>query len=504
MPLRIPIVSKFDDRGVRDARTGLDRLGSFAKGAGALLAGAFAGMAIGAGAFAVQSVKAADEAWKIGKGLENAIKNAGIFGTTEADIKKATTALQDHAKKLGELIGVDDEVITSMERTWMAVPELAALGIPGIENLAKVTADVAAGTGKDIESIGGAFIKIAGDEETAMSKLSRMGIVFTDDQKAAYQAFLDANDQIGAQAYLVDQLGTTYSGAAEAMASPLDRISTMWGNFQETVGTALMPALEKLVPILSDAIATMVADPEFQKFLEDMTQAFIDMIPQLQDMLPSFLEFVQKVLPLMVDLLPQTLDLLNALAPILEVIVPLIGTLLEYWSTLINPFDTLNGIIKIFNDYISQGVEPVRAFKDLIKDLPEPFKQVMTWAINAGVEIRNLVNDIRDFLGLPPLRVATQGGAVSARDYVGGGLKLAAGGIVMPRPGGTMATIGEGGQAEAVIPLDRLGTMMGGGGGSTYVVNVNGGLNTSAEIGRAVVDAIKKFERTSGPVFASA
>jgi hypothetical protein len=86
-----------------------------------------------------------------------------------------------------------------------------------------------------------------------------------------------------------------------------------------------------------------------------------------------------------------------------------------------------------------------------------------------------------------------------------GGFKLAAGGIVMPRPGGTLATIGEAGQAEAVIPLDRLGSMMNGnGGGATYVVNVNGGLNTGAEIGRAVVDAIKKFERASGPVFAGA
>jgi hypothetical protein len=86
-----------------------------------------------------------------------------------------------------------------------------------------------------------------------------------------------------------------------------------------------------------------------------------------------------------------------------------------------------------------------------------------------------------------------------------GGVKLAAGGVVMPRPGGTLATIGEAGMAEAVIPLDRLDRMMGNrGGGATYVVNVNGGLSTSADVGRAVVDAIKKFERASGPVFAGA
>ncbi len=45
------------------------------------------------------------------------------------------------------------------------------------------------------------------------------------------------------------------------------------------------------------------------------------------------------------------------------------------------------------------------------------------------------------------------------------GIQLAEGGIVMPRPGGVQATIGEAGQAEAVIPLDddRAQGMLGGG-----------------------------------------
>ena len=501
----LPVVSKFDDRGIRDAKTGLDRLGGFAKGAGLVLAGAFAGLAAGAGAFAASSVRAADESFRIGKGLENAIKNAGIFGSTDTEIGKATKALQDHSTALQQLTGIDDEVLDGMKRTFLAVPDLAALGTDGLNRLAEVAADVAAGTGRDIEGIGNAFIKIAGDEESALSKLSRMGIVFTDEQKNTYQALLDSNDQVGAQAYLIDQLASTYDGAAESMASPLGRIQGLFENLQETVGTALMPALEELVPILATAIAEMVADPEFQAFLEGLTDAFIDMIPQLEEMLPSFLELVQTVLPLMVQQLPKTLKLLELMIPLFEALAWVIRTLSDYWGGLLSVFDIINGEFKIFNDTLSQGIDPARAFRDLIKDLPTPFQEVMKFAYNAGVEIRNLINTIRDFLGLPALSVNTHSGAVSVQDYVSGGLKLAAGGIVLPRPGGTMATIGEGGSAEAVIPLDRLDRMMnGGGGGATYVVNVNGGLSTSADIGRAVVDAIKRFERSSGPVFASA
>jgi CRISPR/Cas system CSM-associated protein Csm2 small subunit len=67
--------------------------------------------------------------------------------------------------------------------------------------------------------------------------------------------------------------------------------------------------------------------------------------------------------------------------------------------------------------------------------------------------------------------------------------KLAEGGIVT-KP--TLALIGEAGP-EAVVPLSRMAT----GGGVT--VNVNGGLATSAEIGQAVVNAIRAYNRSAGP-----
>ena len=52
--------------------------------------------------------------------------------------------------------------------------------------------------------------------------------------------------------------------------------------------------------------------------------------------------------------------------------------------------------------------------------------------------------------------------------------KMAEGGIVKPTPGGTLATIGEAGEAEAVIPLSRMGEMglqQGGGESSQAVVS---------------------------------
>jgi hypothetical protein len=75
--------------------------------------------------------------------------------------------------------------------------------------------------------------------------------------------------------------------------------------------------------------------------------------------------------------------------------------------------------------------------------------------------------------------------------------RLAEGGIVMPRPGGVLANIAEAGQAEAVIPLDRLGKF-GQGNQTTYNITVNGGISSGPDIGRSVVNAIRDFERQSG------
>lgn len=56
------------------------------------------------------------------------------------------------------------------------------------------------------------------------------------------------------------------------------------------------------------------------------------------------------------------------------------------------------------------------------------------------------------------------------------GVQLAEGGVVLPRSGGTLATIAEAGKAEAVIPLDDPQAMAMLGGGGQTVVNINAGL----------------------------
>jgi hypothetical protein len=66
---------------------------------------------------------------------------------------------------------------------------------------------------------------------------------------------------------------------------------------------------------------------------------------------------------------------------------------------------------------------------------------------------------------------------------------MAGGGILMPRPGGTLATLGEAGQPEAVIPLGRGG---GAGLGPSIVINVAGSVITENEVMDTVNDKLMR------------
>jgi hypothetical protein len=94
--------------------------------------------------------------------------------------------------------------------------------------------------------------------------------------------------------------------------------------------------------------------------------------------------------------------------------------------------------------------------------------------------------------GLPDLAKLIPSGTEAPRPAAGrmGVPRMAEGGIVT---GPTLALIGEAGP-EAVVPLDRMST----GGGVT--INVTGGLATSAEIGESVVNALRAYSRSAGPL----
>jgi hypothetical protein len=184
-----------------------------------------------------------------------------------------------------------------------------------------------------------------------------------------------------------------------------------------------------------------------------------------------------------------------------ETAIPAFQSLVEYVKAEILP--RLQETFNILRDMAVQITEKLGpAIKNTLVGAFDSLKESMPGTIDVLNKVLKVLEGI----------VATAAAALDALDRVSAGRAsselgkgigrllnplgnipgLAEGGIVT-RP--TLAMIGEGGQSEAVIPLDKLGKM----GGGNITVNVTGGLATSADIGRAVVNAIKAMNRVDGP-----
>jgi hypothetical protein len=117
--------------------------------------------------------------------------------------------------------------------------------------------------------------------------------------------------------------------------------------------------------------------------------------------------------------------------------------------------------------------------------------------VNIGIDTaRGAIAAYTSLAGIPIVGPAL--GAVAAAALVAYGAEqvsrvnsqhLAEGGIVRATPGGILATIGEGGKDEAVIPLDddRASGL-----GSKYVINVYGGMLGTAEDARQFAEVLDR------------
>lgn len=108
--------------------------------------------------------------------------------------------------------------------------------------------------------------------------------------------------------------------------------------------------------------------------------------------------------------------------------------------------------------------------------------------IDTAAAIIRLYKDLPLWAAIPATALvagvgATQIGLAAAAQPP---VMLAEGGIVMPRPGGTSAILGEAGQPEAVIPLDRMG------GFGNITVNVYGSVGSQEDVAVWVYEGISR------------
>ena len=502
--INLPIVSKFDSKGILQAKSGLDGLSAAGKAFAGVSAVAFAAAAAGAVAFAAEAVRAAAKGESVSKSLQVIAKNSGAFGTTADEVKKATGEIMAYTKSLSNLTGIDDEILNSIVRGWLAVPEFAAKGVDGLEKMVKVVADVAAGTGKDIQAVGQAFIKIAGDESTALSKLMRQGIIFTDGQKEMYQAILDTSGEVAAQDYLIGELGKTYAGAAEAAANPFDVLTQNVQNLQEELGTYLLPALQLFIDKMQEFIQKHGPELEvaFQRvgeFAIVVVEAFGDFAdwwaenPDLFNGIVIGLGAVTAaMIALNIAMAANPIGLVIALLAGVAVAVGFAATNMNRYATyFVGLWDFMRGGVLNAVEVIHNGVagmvngivDGINRIVDVINLLGGSLEHVSKMG---NLDLGGTAIGMRGAGAIGSTMLFGGPAARTGSGAPGGPRPMASGGIVM-QP--LNALVGEAGP-EAIIPLDRMGSM-----GSNIHVTVNTVAGDPMAIERVVLDAISRASR---------
>ncbi len=483
-------------RGFKEAGRDADALSRSMRQAGAAAAAGLAVAGAAAVAFGVSSVKAFAEAEEAQNRLAFAFEKFPALADT------SIRALQDLNSALMKKTRFDDDAIASGQAV------LAQFGLTGsqLRRLTPLLLDYSPRTGKDLteaaEDLGRALLGQG-------RALKVLGIDFKDTGSLAGNFDQLVNDLTGSVGGLAEAAATTAAGK-------LEMLQNRFGEVQETIGAALMPALDSLLTWLEDD--GMVAIEGFAGWLSDegipAVKGFADEIARMAEdgtLVPAVVGGLAAVTGAMIGLNAAMLAnpvglVILALAGLAAVITAVTINWDKFklsaenagWAqVLLVAFTGIIGTVALFAQNWGNIWKFVQAvFITHVNNIIAGIN-LMLQPLQAVLNVINQLTGSRLSVRIDPLALPKFGTAVRTSQQsvntsqMGGAVRLAEGGIVRPTPGGTSAVIGEAGQAEAVIPLTARNLAMMGGGGSGVTVVINGSvLSDERKIATAVRDAV--------------
>lgn len=331
---------------------GVGRAGLMSLKYGALAAGvALAGIATGA-------IKGHIEAERVGAQTTAVIKSTG--GAANVSAKHVNNL----ANEVMGFSGISDEGVASAQNlllTFTQISNEAGKGGAVFDRTTKLAADMSTALGTDIKSSALMLGKALNDPAAGLSRLTRAGVVFTEEQKKMVER-LSANGQtIKAQGVILDEVAREFGGSARAMGK------TAEGQFnimKETVGNSLEEIGAKLVPIAQDVM------PGLTKVLTSVLDALGPSIGKIADALAVVAGPLLKALtPVITVLADAFASLARVLAPIIKVFGGIFARVMKMASPLIEKLVKVlgAGLLKILKA-LAPSIPPlIRATLKLLR-----------------------------------------------------------------------------------------------------------------------------------------
>jgi len=248
----VPIVSEWNPKGVNRATSDIRRAqGGWAKtGAGFRAALVPAGAALaGVGVAAVTFAKAAEESQKASRRLGATLGNVKGIDQSVIDRQEAL------ATSLMESTAVDDEVIKGGQAILATFQKLgASAGTVGgaFDRATAASVDLAAAGFGSVDGNAKMLGKALENPLKGLSALTKAGVTFTAQQQEQIKAWTESGDLAKAQEAILGEVEKQVGGTGAATATSSDKMKNAWGEAQESLGSALLPAMESLAKVTQD------------------------------------------------------------------------------------------------------------------------------------------------------------------------------------------------------------------------------------------------------------
>ena len=463
MALSIPIISEYDGAGIKKAiaqfkqlETASEKAQFAIKKAAVPAAAALAGLTAALGLATKAAMEDELEQAKLAQTMQNTV------AATDAQIK----ATEDMIASMSRASGTADSELRPAFQSLL----LGTHDVTKATEALSLAQDIAIGSNKSLGEVSDALSKAFAGNMKGLKALSPELMLMIKEV-----ATLDT-----VMSVLSENFGGATAAAAQTAAGKFKILKNSIAETQESIGAALLPVVLAVLPVLQ----------KFADWAERNPKAFLAIAGAITAISVA----------IMAVNFAMALNPFTAIAAGVAALV--VGIIYAY-----NKFETFKNIVNGVLNSLMQGFEY--------------FANTWIKIVNTIISAMNLLSPFTDIAKIPSLSMPSIGGAGSSGP--------AAVGSGFAREGGTgsIAGITTPSMPVVVPPVVSGGGGGGGGaftpvvsGGGPYVgpsnipgftggnaeriasmtVNVNGGLSTSADIGEAVVNALRAYNRSAGPL----
>ncbi len=283
-------------------QTNSEKIAAFGKKAAAAFAVATAAAVAYAGKLAVDGVKAAIEDEQAQIRLANALRAA--TGATDAQIK----ATEDMILQTSLATGVaDDQLRPALQRLAVSTKDTEQA-----QKLLTLALDISKASGKDLETVTNALGRA---QDGNVTSLGRLGLGLS-------KAELSTLTFTEVQQKLADLYGGAAATNAETFQGKIDRLKVGFDEAKESLGAALLPAVERFIGFLNDTgiptlnafIAGLTGDEGLNSSLNETqksAQSFGKAIGVVSGIISGFITFLREAIGLVVSLANELIRVVN-------------------------------------------------------------------------------------------------------------------------------------------------------------------------------------------------